>query len=184
MSERGDPGGDLPFARSLAGLLTRIGADREVWDRDVTRDLAAALAEERQRLAIPALAQLGLRDVVLTFRMEQALDVVITGTIEGLPGGLTWTLSEWELPAVEAFLQADEVAIVPSICTLDGSWRGKTGVLRVSGRVIPAGQRVRARALVTVDGVETVRVEALGLSDSVAVTDVVWDGDADPQEPS
>jgi hypothetical protein len=171
-----------PFEDSLAGLISRLGADAPSWDRAFTRRLAAALAEVRDRLVIGPTQTLGLGDLALTFRMTEVLSVVITGRLPGVAGAWTWHLRELELADVPARIAAEVQPEPWLVCTVDESWRGRVGVLRERAGPLPPGQRVVARALCTVNGAEEVRVRALGLSASVAPEGVMWHTDAAPPE--
>ncbi|MCB9740261.1 MAG: hypothetical protein H6747_13455 [Deltaproteobacteria bacterium] len=157
----------VPFERSLAGLVERVGADVDAWDRDFAFRLALTLAEVRGRLWIAPLEWLGLRDVTLTLQLDEVLSVVVTGHVPGIAGGLTWRFTESEMRDVEVEIRAEEQPFSLSICALDGSCRGRRARLLQRAGPIPEGQVVRLRARVSIDGEESYRVEGLGLAGSV-----------------
>ncbi|MEY3011782.1 MAG: hypothetical protein RIT45_517 [Pseudomonadota bacterium] len=169
----------LPFEQSLAGLIDRIGADVETWDRAFVRRLAGALAEVRENLWLEPLERLGLRDVILNFRAEETLTVVVTGHVPGVAGALTWQLRESELRKVPAEIRSEPQPFGLSVCSLDASVRGRGAELLRAAGPLPAGQRVVVRAFVTVDGEASYRVSGLGLAASVPPEDLQLDeGDA------
>mgnify|MGYP006928160571 FL=1 len=159
--------------RSLAALISRLGADVTHWDRSFARQLATALAAECETLTLAPVERLDLRDVVVTFSLAERLSVVVTGRLPDVPGELTLRWREADLIDVGAELRPRKSGTPPYlVCSLDFGPAGQHGVLLTSAEGLPAGQVVRIRARATVGQREEWRVQALGLSASVALADL------------
>lgn len=171
-----DAPGALP-RQSLAELIAAFGAEDAAWDRDFCRRLAAELHRVADRLVFEPIERLGLVDVAVTLRLERDVDVVVTGTVPGVTGELTLRWHSAELQGVVVRLTDAPVEAPVLLCTLDGSWRGRTGVLHrdVAGAALRAGQAVRARALATIGGRAEVRLDVAGRGCSVEPSAVRWD---------
>ena len=163
--------------QTFAALIAAFGAGDADWDRDFCRRLAVELHRVSDRLVFEPLAQLGLVDVALTLRLERDVDVVVTGTVPGVPGELTVRWSSADLADVVVRVSELPVEAPVLLCTLDGSWRGRGGRLRLDlpGTPLLAGQPVRARALATIGERVEVRVEANGRGWSAPTHAVRWD---------
>ena len=159
--------------RSLAALISRLGADVARWDRSFARQLATALAAECETLTLEPVERLHLADVVVTFSLADRLSVVITGRLPNVPGELTLRWQETDLVDVGAELRPRKSGTPPYlVCSLDFGPAGQHGVLLASAGGLPTGQVVRIRARATVGQREEWRVQALGLSASVALADL------------
>jgi hypothetical protein len=121
------------------------------------------------RLAI--VTQLGLADVVLTFRMQDHVALVITGTLPDAPGEVTVHIHERDFPFVELLVGRNGRATPDwgapyEICTLDYAVTGRPLVVTrtedTARGVIPAGTRGEAVVAATVSGRREIRARLRG----------------------
>jgi hypothetical protein len=126
------------------------------------RELSSLLHRHRSRLCLAALEDLGLVDVVLTFRIRAGLSLVATGRHPEHPGEVTVRFSEEELPRVGVWLEPEERAQPYEICVLDSREEGRPVALAtervVAGLRLPAGARGRLIADTTVGESRHLRV--------------------------
>ncbi len=168
---------EVAARQTLAALIATYGAGDAAWDRDFCRRLAAELHAVSDRLVFEPLERLGLVDVAITLRLERDVDVVVTGRVPDVPGELTLRWSSADLDEIIVRLAPSSLPDPALLCTLDGSWRGRSGriVAAVHGTQLAPGQAVRARALATIGDRTEVRVEAGGRGWSVPPASVRWD---------
>lgn len=115
------PARGLPLS-VLIDQLAGEGPRDEAFVRAFTR----WLADHADVLALPLVERLGLRDVVLTFKMQRTVRLLITGTPpDDLPGDVTITVGERDFPAVDVSLLETPRADPYELCTLDYSLAGR-----------------------------------------------------------
>ncbi len=159
---------------TLAQFIERLAGPRRALDRDFARELAAGLDAEAAHVELPAIEALGLRDVLVTFSMDEALRLVITGTHPDGHGEVTLRYRDRDLNVVDVELREQERATPYSFCTLDYSVRGARCELLQAAPPLPAGQEVTARALATLGARAELRVRGLGVDVSVPPEGVRW----------
>ena len=152
----------------LSLLIERIAND-DVADRAFVRGLAILLQRISPCLELDVIEQMGLVDVVVTFKMTERVKLIITGAPPNdLPGEVTLTVDEADFPFLQAHI-LDEPKHEPyEFCTLDyafqgmpvritgGSYQGAEGTLVVAATIgnVPK-HRVRiSSGVVTVAGEE------------------------------
>ncbi len=145
--------------------LIEGGAER---DRGFVRRLASALHERGEKLELLAVEAMGLTDVVATFAMEERVRLVVTGRPLQGPGEVTVRWHEREFEEVQVRLLAAPRQRPYLFATLDYRWRGQAAELLRPADGLPAGQRVRVRALATVGAEVQWRIVAMGIEATVA----------------
>ncbi len=150
--------GDRDETIALSALIDRLAAGQERRNEDFARALAARLHEAGPRLSLPAIEALGITDVVVTFSMDRAMRLVVTGWLPDGAGDVTVRFEEARFPDVAVLLHAAAREAAYTFCTLDFSVRGRPCVLFAAAAGWPAGTELTARALATVGGRQQVRV--------------------------
>lgn len=148
---------------SLAGLIERFADGLATLDAGFTRTLAAALDVHRDRIRIPLITDLGLGDVVVTFRMDGQMTLVVTGTLPAGPGEVTLRFQERDFPEILVALGDAQPGESYLFATLDHGWRGRRG------RVGEGEEIVEIRALTTVGAQISWRVRGEGGTTTVPV---------------
>ena len=139
---------------SLAALIDRFAHGLQVYDASFARTLAAALDAHAGRIRLPAIDALGLTDVMVTFRLDGGLALVVTGGLESGPGEVTVHFDEAELPELSVTLHGEPRDSPYLFATLDHSWRGRPA------RLVGDGEIVEVRALTTIGAQVHWRVRA------------------------
>jgi hypothetical protein len=121
---------------SLVGVIERFANGLEVYDPAFARTLAAELHAHRQELSMPAIEEMDLRDVIVTFRMDGDLQLVITGNLHGGPGEVTLRYAQGAFPEIQVSLGAAPSHGPYLFATLDHGFRGRTGVLNGNHEVV------------------------------------------------
>ncbi|MGM0575492.1 MAG: hypothetical protein ACQEXJ_07150 [Myxococcota bacterium] len=152
---------------SLASLVERLGSNVDRFDETFARDLARELHAHAERLELPLVERLGLVDVVVSFRMDRRMRLVITGGFADAPGEVTVSWDERDFPQVPVVLLSTPRAEPYTFATLDFSVRGRRAELLVPAPPLPAGLEVRVRVLATIGDEVEYRVRAHGLEASV-----------------
>jgi len=136
-----DDGFAAPRA-TLALLVTRMAGDG-ARDEAFVRRLSTWLHDHRAHLRLDAVERLGLVDVVLTFRMDGEVTLVVTGRHPAIPGDITLRISEAEFPYVCLVAAVTAGGDPYAVCTLDYSVAGRRVTLRESvvapDQTYPAG---------------------------------------------
>ena len=156
---------------TLVSLIEWFADGLEIYDPFFARTLAAALHERAAEIAFPVVETLNLADVIVTFRMDQEMQLVITGHIDGDPGEITLRYREEAFSQITVCLREAPAHGAYVFATLDHGWRGRTGLLSATG------ERVEIRSLTTVGpeiswhvrgeaGSKRVRLEDLTLHDA------------------
>lgn len=151
---------------NLAELLTAAARGLTRLDENFARGVARALDGQAESIALPAIEHLGLRDVVITFYMDETVHLVVTGNLEP-NGAVTVRWPEDEFPAVAVAFQDTPRTDPYTFATLDFSVRGRRATLDVAAPPLGAGLTVRVRALSTVGKDVVYRVSAHGVEVSV-----------------
>ncbi len=169
--DAGSPGSAPPVpARTLAGLIAQLGAGEPTWDQRFARQVAGALSDHADRIALAPVEALQLDDVVVTFHLGERLQVVVTGTRADLPGELTLRWRARDLVDVGVSLAGRAGHRPPYVvCSLDFTVAGRRGELTQPVGPVPSGQTVRVRARATIGRREEWRVQALGRALSVPI---------------
>ena len=128
---------------SLVALIERFANGLERYDRTFARTLAAELHGHRDQLSIPAVEEMDLRDVIVTFRMDEDMQLVITGNLHGGPGEITLRYAERAFSEISVSLRAAPAQGSYLFATLDHGWRGRRG------RVTATDEIVEIRSLTT-----------------------------------
>lgn len=157
---------------SLSGLISRLGDGVERFDERFARQLAKALHEQAEHFSLPVVDELGLEDIIVTFHMDQRMQLVVTGRLPGGVGDVSIRWREEEFPLIAARLEAEPRKDPYIIATLDFSVRGAQAVLRNAVMPLAAGTRVRIRALATIGDRVEYRVESAGVSVSATPDDL------------
>ena len=139
---------------TLVSLIERFADGLEVYDPFFARTLAAALHQRADQITLPVVEELNLSDVVVTFRMDKEMQLVITGNHHGGPGEVTLRYRESAFEDIEVSLHQAPKSEAYVFATLDHGWRGKEGL------VTHTGERVQIRALTTVGAEIAWRVSA------------------------
>mgnify|MGYP001202866265 CR=1 FL=1 len=121
---------------SLVAVIERFADGLELYDPFFTRTLAAALHGQREELSLSSIEELQLTDVVVTFRMDREMQLVITGNLRGGPGEITLRYHERDFPEIEVLLRAAPEFGPYVFATLDHGWRGRAGRLQSTGEVV------------------------------------------------
>ena len=152
---------------SLVTLIERFAEGVETYDPFFTRTLAAALHARRERLTLSTVEELGLTDVVVTFRMDGEMQLVITGSLRGDPGEITLRYHEQDFPQVTVELRDRPAQDAYVFATLDHGWRGRVG------RITTTEEVVEVRALTTVGADIGWHVRGASGSKRIGVDDMV-----------
>jgi hypothetical protein len=151
---------------SLAALVERFADGLEILDGAFTRTLAAALDAHRDRIRLPTVERLGLGDVVVTFRMDRIMALVVTGTLPEGPGEVTLRFAERDFPEIAVELGGPSTGEAYLFATLDHGWRGRRG------QVGDEGETVDIRALTTVGAEISWRVQGKDGATSIPLGDL------------
>ena len=151
---------------SLAEFIDRLTPANDR-DQHVARALAQALHAQSGYIQLPAVEALGITDVIVTFHMDKALKLVVTGTLNDGLGQVTVTWEERDFPEIALQLSTHAGHVPYTFATLDMSVRGRRGRLLAKHAPLPAGQEVRIKVLATIGDRTEYRVQALGLEHSV-----------------
>ena len=151
---------------SLVAVIDRFAGGLEHYDPSFARTLAAALHAHRARISLPPVEEMGLRDVVITFRMDGQMQLVVTGNLSDGPGEVTLRFHEADFPEVEVCLLVEPRAEPYLFATLDHGWRGR------SGRNLETGEVVEIRSLTTVGAEISWHVRGRAGSERLALQDL------------
>ena len=135
----------------LSALIDRVGQGL-TRDEGLVHHVARWWAERREHLGLALIERFGARDVVVTFRMDGVVSLVITGHTDEPPAALTLEIDESCFPQVGILLQAEPVADPVSVATLDYSVRGREFVMTQGHDGASRGDTGEAICLMTIDG--------------------------------
>ena len=121
---------------SLVALIERFANGLELYDPAFARTLAAELHRHRDQLSMPTIEEMDLRDVIVTFRMDKDMQLVITGNLHGGPGEVTLRYGERAFSEIEVGLRTAPVHGPYLFATLDHGWRGRRGHLEATDEVV------------------------------------------------
>ena len=108
----------------LSVLIDRV-ANEDMTDRAFVRGLTLWLQQISPRLELDLVEDMGLLDVVVTFKMTSRVKLIITGSPPGaLPGEVTVTVDEADFPAVSARVLETPKDEPYEFCTLDYAYQG------------------------------------------------------------
>lgn len=121
----------------LSVIVDRVAADHGGQrNEDFVRHFSDWMRERAALLELELVEQLGLEDVVVTFRMKGSVDLLVTGyPPEPLPGSVTLTVEEADFPRVNVTVRDAPRERPYDICTMDYSWAGRP-VRVVSGPLV------------------------------------------------
>lgn len=151
---------------SLVAVIERFANGLELYDPAFARTLAAALHAHGDRLSMPAIEEMDLRDVIVTFRMDKDLQLVITGNLHGGPGEVTLRYPEDAFPQVPVSLETPPTRGAYLFATLDHGFRGRRGRLKETGEV------VEIRSLTTLGDTISWQLRGSVSSPAVGLTDL------------
>ena len=151
---------------SLVAVIERFADGIELYDPYFARTLAAALHDRREELSLSSIEELQLTDVVVTFRMDREMQLVITGNLRGGPGEITLRYHERDFPDIEVLLRAAPQDGPYVFATLDHGWRGRAGRLESTGEV------VEIRSLTTVGAEISWHIRGASVGERVALEDL------------
>ncbi len=134
---------------SLAALLERLSAGREVLDEAFAREVAGQLAARAQHVEVVAAEAFGLEDVVVTFHMERSMRLVVTGNDPASGAEVTLRWRDRDFDRVRLRVSAAPREVACTFATLDFSVRGQRAVLRRPSGGAQAGDAVVIRCLAT-----------------------------------
>jgi len=113
-------------------LLIERAAQDDVADRAFVRGFALSLQRLASRLELSIVEEMGLQDVVVTFKMTERVKLIITGSPPSeLPGEVTVTVDEAEFPFVFAHVLESPKLEPYEFCTLDYASQGMS--VRITG---------------------------------------------------
>jgi len=121
---------------SLTTLIDRFADGLEVYDPFFARTLAAALHLRGEEITLTDVEELKLSDVIVTFRMDKEMQLVITGNLRGGPGEITLRYHEASFPDVEVNVGERPALGAYVFATLDHGWRGREGRLKSTGEIV------------------------------------------------
>ena len=140
-------------------------------DEAFVRALSTWLYERTGHLRLSIVERLGLRDVVVTFKMRDHVRLLITGyPPEDHPGEVTVAVDERDFPFVQILVQKEPCPDPYEFCTLDYSWEGRRVCVTSGeyagrkGTVVVAatvGRRQENRVRLDAGGVVTLQGEVL-----------------------
>ena len=111
----------MPEQLPLSDLIERLAGDGPL-DEAFVRALGAWLHGKASHLTIPLVDRLGLRDVVVTFKMQRKVRLLITGYPDNdLPGEVTVAVDERDFPELILTVLDDPRADPYEFATLDYS---------------------------------------------------------------
>jgi hypothetical protein len=146
-----DPRSEEAGARrlSLAALLEAAAGAREVLDEGFAREVAMRLARLAPHVSFEAVTRFELEDVVVTFQMDRAMRLVVTGHHPATGAEVTLRWRDRDFDAVALVLTREAVAAPCTFATLDFSVRGRQAVLLRAVGGGEAGDGVTVRCLAT-----------------------------------
>lgn len=129
-------------------------------DKSLVVRLALWWAERRSQIRLKFLDDYPLESVMITFRMEHKVQMVVTGQLKGAPIDSTLHIHERDFPHVHLVLSYERQENPPSIATLDYSVRGREYVLSLPYDGMERGSVGVAICLMTIDGAILLRVRS------------------------
>jgi hypothetical protein len=129
-------------------------------DQSMVIRLALWWAERRSQIRLKFLDEYPLESVMITFRMEREVQMVVTGQLKSAPIDSTLHIHERDFPHVHLLLSYERQEDPPSIATLDYSVRGREYVLSLPYEGMERGSVGVAICLMTVDGAVLLRVRS------------------------
>ena len=143
-------------AAPLSALIDRIGQGMER-DEGLVHHVARWWAERREHIGLEVVERFRARDVVVTFRMDGVVSLVITAHTDDPPAALTVEVDESHFPKVAVLLHAEPVAEPVSVATLDYSVRGREFVMTQPHDGASRGDTGEAICLMTIDAAVLLR---------------------------
>jgi len=129
-------------------------------DQSLVVRLAFWWAERRSQIRLKFLDEYPLESVIITFRMEHEVQMVVTGQLKNAPIDSTLHIHERDFPHVHLVLSHEHQENPASIATLDYSVRGREYVLALPYEGMERGSVGEAICLMTVDGAVLLRVRS------------------------
>ncbi len=135
---------------SLGMLVDYLAADGPR-DRSLVIRAARWWMERRGHIRLALLDRFPLQDVVVTFRIDETVKLVVTGVFPDAPGDVTIHFAHPEFPSLDLLITRAVVDSPLSISILDYGVRGREFVLLMPWEGFERGDVGRAICLTMVD---------------------------------
>ncbi|MBR58489.1 MAG: hypothetical protein CMH54_10770 [Myxococcales bacterium] len=141
---------------SLAALVDYLAGDGPR-DRSLVIRAARWWMERRAHIRLALLDRFPLQDVVVTFRIDESVKLVVTGVFPDAPGDVTIHFADSEFPSLDLLITRESLPSPLSIAILDYGVRGREFVLLMPWEGFERGDVGRAICLTMVDDVLMLR---------------------------
>jgi len=126
-------------------------------DERLVMKVARWWAERRDHISFAFMDDYAMDHVMITFRVDRGVTLVITGQLPSAPGEVTIHFKEQDFPHVNLRLSAASQGPAPSLATIDYGVRGREFVLVLPYEGYERGTTGEAVCLMTVDGAVLLR---------------------------